>query len=394
MGERTVPKLRFKGFADEWEIIKLKDVLKKIKDGTHSSFKNTKTGPFLLSAKNIRNDQLILSNNERHISKEDLNRINKPFEPTIGDVLLTIVGTIGNTYLVNKNLNNIAFQRSVAFLRPDKKIILSSYLEDLLNTGHVKLQIKQRETLSAQPGIYLNDLSKIKINISRSSEEQAKIAVIFEKINEALSLQQQKLAQLQKLKKGFLQNLFPAENSSVPRIRFVGFNNKWKIEKLGDLVSVKTGSRNLQDAVENGKYPFFVRSDKVARLNEYDFDEKAILIPGDGRIGEIFHYYDGKFALHQRVYKVSNFKLIHPLFLLFMFQQKFKKHALRLNVQGTVPSLRLPMFTQWCILVPSNDEQQKIGHFVQKLDNQIKLQQSKIEKLKQIKKFLLQNVFI
>lgn len=100
-------------------------------------------------------------------------------------------------------------------------------------------------------------------------------------------------------------------------------------------------------------------------------------MPGDGRIGEIFHYYDGKFALHQRVYKVDNFKEVNPLYLLNLFKYKFKKHALRLNAQGTVPSLRLPMFTNWNILIPNLNEQQKIGLFFQQLDSLITLHQRK-----------------
>ena len=147
----------------------------------------------------------------------------------------------------------------------------------------------------------------------------------------------------------------------------------WEQRKLGDVTDIKTGSRNHQDSVENGKYPFFVRSEKIERLDEYDFDTTAILIPGDGRIGEIFHYYDGKFALHQRVYKVDNFNGIDALFLLSLFRYSFRRHALRLNAQGTVPSLRLPMFTKWEILLPKLEEQEKIGQLFQSLDKTITL---------------------
>ncbi|APP02159.1 hypothetical protein LI610_00220 (plasmid) [Lactobacillus delbrueckii subsp. indicus] len=144
----------------------------------------------------------------------------------------------------------------------------------------------------------------------------------------------------------------------------------------------------------DGKYPFFVRSDKVERLNEYDFDTKAILVPGDGRIGEIFHYYNGKFALHQRVYKVDNFNGINELFLLGLFKYSFKEHALRLNAQGTVPSLRLPMFTNWSISVPMITEQERIGVFFQKLDRTISLYDHKLELLKKVKRSMLQAMFI
>ena len=169
--------------------------------------------------------------------------------------------------------------------------------------------------------------------------------------------------------------------------------NFWEQRKLGDVTDIKTGSRNHQDSVENGKYPFFVRSEKIERLDEYDFDTTAILIPGDGRIGEIFHYYDGKFALHQRVYKVDNFNGIDALFLLSLFRYSFRRHALRLNAQGTVPSLRLPMFTKWEILLPKLEEQEKIGQLFQSLDKTITLHEEKQRQLEQLKKALLQKMF-
>ncbi|KNE29821.1 restriction endonuclease subunit S, partial [Lactobacillus delbrueckii] len=195
------------------------------------------------------------------------------------------------------------------------------------------------------------------------------------------------------LKSALLQKMF-ADKSGYPAVRFEGFSNEWEHCKLGNVADITTGSRNHQDSVTDGKYPFFVRSDKVERLNEYDFDTKAILVPGDGRIGEIFHYYNGKFALHQRVYKVDNFNGINELFLLGLFKYSFKEHALRLNAQGTVPSLRLPMFTNWSISVPMITEQERIGVFFQKLDRTISLYDHKLELLKKVKRSMLQAMFI
>ena len=62
----------------------------------------------------------------------------------------------------------------------------------------------------------------------------------------------------------------------------------WEQRKLGEVANIKTGSRNQQDSVTNGQYPFFIRSEKIEKLDTYDFDTEAILVPGDGRIGEIF----------------------------------------------------------------------------------------------------------
>ena len=184
------------------------------------------------------------------------------------------------------------------------------------------------------------------------------------------------------------------EKRRVPKLRFPGFTEDWEQRKLGDVTNIKTGSRNQQDSVANGKYPFFIRSEKIEKLDAYDFDTEAILVPGDGRIGEIFHYYNGKFALHQRVYKVDDFKGVDAFYLLYLFQCKFKEHALRLNAQGTVPSLRLPMFTEWNIDIPSLQEQICIGRLLNKIELMITLHQRKLGHLQLQEKALLQQMFV
>src|SRR5229473_187321 len=82
----------------------------------------------------------------------------------------------------------------------------------------------------------------------------------------------------------------------------------WGLEKIKELASITTGKRNTQDRVEDGAYPFFVRSSVVERINSYSFDGEAVLTAGDGvGTGKVFHYINGRFDIHQRVYRISNF---------------------------------------------------------------------------------------
>ncbi|MBT8806826.1 restriction endonuclease subunit S [Lactobacillus delbrueckii subsp. bulgaricus] len=251
---------------------------------------------------------------------------------------------------------------------------------------------KRYDESTGVPSLSKNTIKKIRVSFPQNNE-QVKIGDLFQKITQIITLHEEKKRQLERLKSALMQKMF-ADKSGYPPVRFEGFSNEWEHCKLGDVADITTGSRNHQDSVTDGKYPFFVRSDKVERLNEYDFDTKAILVPGDGRIGEIFHYYNGKFALHQRVYKVDNFNGINELFLLGLFKYSFKEHALRLNAQGTVPSLRLPMFTNWSISVPMITEQERIGGFFQKLERTISLYDHKLELLKKVKRSMLQAMFI
>lgn len=146
---------------------------------------------------------------------------------------------------------------------------------------------------------------------------------------------------------------------------------------MGELTKIKTGDSDLQDAAPDGVYPFFVRSDKVERSNRYLFDGEAILVPGEGRLGEIFHYINGKFDYHQRVYKISDFVNTNAKFVMYSMMRGFKRHALANTAKATVDSIRLPTLTEFCFRLPVEEEQQKIGQFFSKLDHLITLHQRK-----------------
>ena len=182
--------------------------------------------------------------------------------------------------------------------------------------------------------------------------------------------------------------------ANIPAIRFKGFNDPWEQRKLGELSDIKTGDSDLQDADSNGIYPFFVRSEIIERSNRYLFDGEAILVPGEGKLGEIFHYINGKFDYHQRVYKISNFLNISGKFVYHAMQASFKKHALKNTVKATVDSIRLPTLTEYEFMAPvSLREQREIVSSLDTLDNLITLHQRKYEKLSVLKKSLLEKMF-
>ena len=117
----VVPEIRFKGFTGAWEQRKLGDVLEFLKDGTHGTHPDADQGPLLLSAKNIKNGDVTWDDTDRKISQAEFDMIHSNFKLKKGDVLLTIVGSIGESAIL-KDPHEITFQRSVAFLRPNKTI--------------------------------------------------------------------------------------------------------------------------------------------------------------------------------------------------------------------------------------------------------------------------------
>lgn len=199
------PELRFKGFTEPWEQRKLGEVLSLLKDGTHGTHQNSDEGVYLLSAKNIKNGQIVIDEEtDRKISIEEYETIHSNFKLKKDDVLLTIVGSIGETAIL-KNPDIATFQRSVAFLRPNKDTI-SIFLKTEIDTDIFQKELADRKSQSAQPGVYLGELEKIPFYIT-SIQEQQKIGTFFSNLDTLITLHQRKSEQEKQKKKALMQLL-------------------------------------------------------------------------------------------------------------------------------------------------------------------------------------------
>ncbi|NGT52284.1 restriction endonuclease subunit S [Clostridium perfringens] len=181
---------------------------------------------------------------------------------------------------------------------------------------------------------------------------------------------------------------------NVPKLRFKGFEDEWKDNIIGNVCLINTGKRDTKNKVKNGKYPFFVRSNTVERINTYSFDGEAILTAGDGvGVGKVFHYVNCKFDYHQRVYKLSNFNKINGKFLYEIFSNNFKKEVAKYNAKTSVDSVRLEMISKMKIKIPSLQEQEKIVNFLSKVDSIIEKQEKKVQYWNSYKKGMMQKIF-
>lgn len=134
-----------------------------------------------------------------------------------------------------------------------------------------------------------------------------------------------------------------------------------EFKKIHDVAEVGTGCCNGNEAEDGGVYPFFVRSQNVKAKNDFQYDEEAIIIPGEGGIGDIFHYVNGKYALHQRVYRIHFIdKTINAKFIYYYMKSNFKSFILKKAVSATVTSIRKPMIEKFEIPIPPLDVQNVI----------------------------------
>lgn len=140
----------------------------------------------------------------------------------------------------------------------------------------------------------------------------------------------------------------------------------WEIRRLRSLAQIKTGGKDTVDRVDDGEYPFYVRSQIVERINSWSFDGEAVLTAGDGAgVAKVFHYAEGKFDYHQRVYKFSNFNMLTARFFFEYFRATLHFEALAGNAKSTVDSLRRPMLQNFMVPVLSAEEQEAIVSHLQ-----------------------------
>ena len=142
---------------------------------------------------------------------------------------------------------------------------------------------------------------------------------------------------------------------------------EWKT--LGEVAEIGTGGSNRKDEEENGAYPFYVRSKNILRSSTYQFNETAIIIPGEGGIGDIYHFVNGKYALHQRAYRVHlHTNELLDKFVYHFMRSNFKVYIVSKSVGATATSIRKPMLESFLIPIPPLAEQERIVSILDKFD--------------------------
>lgn len=218
--------------------------------------------------------------------------------------------------------------------------------------------------------------------------EQAAIADALSDIDALITALDKLIAKKRDMKQGAMQELLTG------RMRLPGFVQEWRFDRIGNIASIKTGSRNTQDNVEDGKYPFFVRSSTIERIDTYTFDGEAVLTAGDGvGTGKVFHYVNGKFDFHQRVYKISEFsKTVDGFFFYLYFRTHFYDRIMSLTAKSSVDSVRMEMISDMTIPIPPLSEQQAIATILSDMEAEITALERKRDKTRALKQGMMQEL--
>ncbi|MCL7987063.1 restriction endonuclease subunit S [Sphingobacterium sp. lm-10] len=268
--------------------------------------------------------------------------------------------------------------QSCMALYPQKNKINTSFLYHYYVAFGNELALKYCQGTKQQSYNALT-AKKLPICYPKSLPEQEAIAEALSDADSWIESLEQLIAKKRLIKQGTMQELLSPKED-------------WEEKKLGEMSIIYTGRKNNQDKIENGVYPFFVRSQTIERINSYSFDGEAILIPGEGNLGSIVHYINGKFDFHQRVYKISDFVNSNGKYLYWYFRMYFGNHAMQNTVKATVDSIRLPTLQEFKIQFPSLTEQSRIATILSDMDAELEALEAQLGKARKVKQGMMQEL--
>ena len=319
-----------------------------------------------------------------------------------GDFVMTIMLAWNGSYAVSDYDGIVSPAYCVFKFRKD---CCKKYFHYLLRTDGYPSAFKtmSRGVIDSRLRLYPEQFYTFPVVIPPVDEQQ-RIADYLDKkcaeIDSLVELQEQMIAQLTDYKQSVIteavtKGLNPEAELVSSGIDWIGDVPKtWNTQRLKFLCTIQTGNQDTQDSDPVGIYPFYVRSPIVERSNKYSFEGEGILMAGDGAgAGRVFHHVYGKYAVHQRVYRLANIKGINSDFLFYFLSSLFCKEMDRGSAQSTVPSVRLPMLQNFSVCIPSVEEQNDIVSLLDakchEIDTLISIKRQKIETLKEYKKSII-----
>lgn len=410
----NTPKIRFSGFTEDWEQRKLIDLVD-VLDGDRG--KNYPTSDdfdisghtLFLNASNVTNDGFLFQDNQ-FITEEKSNSMgNGKLEED--DIVVTSRGSLGHIAWYNADISSfVPYARinSGMLILRNKEEIETEYLYHFMKSSKGQSQISFISFGSAQPQLTKKGVEDLEVILPTRRDEQVQLGHYFSNLDHLITLHQRKYDDTKLLKKYMLQKMFPQNGQKVPEIRFSGFTGDWEQRKLGELGEIMTGSTpstSKSEYYSEEGIPWVTPTD-INALTISDTQKK--LSEKGMKVGRVVPANTilctciasiGKNALltvkgsfNQQINSLTPSAENDSYFLLTeseLWSEKMKRMA----ASGTMQIVNKTEFSELDTMVPSLDEQKIIGLYFRNLDHLITLHQRKCDELKELKKYMLQNMF-
>lgn len=387
---------------EHWDVVKMKYVLSGIQDGTHGTYNRVTTGEYLLSAKNVFEDGLRLTDNESMVSLEDYKSIISNGFPKNGDILICCVGTIGRCCIYNLD-KAIAFQRSVTFLRVNERYLNRFLLYNLRSTFAAD-QIGQYAKTSAQSGVYMGDLKQIVVSLPPLSEQEAIAAYLDEKTGQIDALMAEKSEQLKDLQtlrtsiitEAVTKGLNPKAPMKDSGIEWIGeIPEGWETRKIksvskvngrigyrgyttDDLVSqgegaFAIGGKHISNCVLDLSNPDFISWEKYYESPEIMVKKGDIVMAQRGSLGKaaIIEAEIGPATINPSLVLLNNITCDNKYLYFYLVSSSTLSLIGLLNTATAVPMISQNQIENMRIPLPPLSEQRAIAAYLDEKTSEI-----------------------
>ena len=383
------PAIRFKGFSDAWEQRKLGDIADIVGGGTPSTGNQSYwDGDIDWYAPAEIADQIYANSSQKKITGLGYENSSAKMLPP-GTVLFTSRAGIGKTaILTRKGCTNQGFQSIVPHRGELDSYFIFSRTEELKRYGEL---VGAGSTFVEVSG---KQMAVMELMMPPTMREQQTIGGFFQQLDHLITLHQRKFEKLTNVKKSMLEKMFPQNGSSYPEIRFKVFTDPWEQRKLGDIASdmVAGGDIDKDLILAEGQYPVIANAltgDGIVGYydKEYRVNAPAVTVTGRGDVGHA----KARLVNFTPVVRLLSVKSEHDVFFL-----ENAINTLKIVIESTgVPQLTVPQLAKYEVAFPRQlDEEEHIGAFFKQLDHLITLHQRELEKLQNIKKSMLEKMFV
>ena len=395
------PKIRFKGYTDEWEQRKLGDV-------TEFNPKSVLPKVFeYVDLESVVGTEMVSHRTEKLETAPS--RAQRLAEK--GDVFFQTVRPYQrNNYLYEKPDKNYVFSTGYAQMRPH---IEATFLMSFLQTDEFVKIVLDNCTGTSYPAINATDLANLEITLPKIRDEQKRIGQCIMNLDHLITLHQRKCEETKKLKKYMLQKMFPQNGMKTPEIRFEGFTDAWEQRKLGDIADIVGGGTpsTSKEAYWDGEIDWYTPAEitnqiyldsSERKITKEGFNNSSAKMLPIGTVVFTSRAGIGKMAiLRKESCTNQGFQSIVPhekeldSYFIFSRSKELKRYAETVGAGSTFVEVSgKQMAAMELMMPPIIEEQRQIGEYFEKVDHLITLHQRKCDELQNIKKFMLQNMFV
>ena len=369
---------------EDWEVCKIGDFTD-IVTGATPSTENPDywNGHIRWMNSSELNDKIIFEVHGR-ISKEGYDSASTHMLP-INCVLVGLAGQGKTRGTAAINKIELCTNQSIGAILPSENID-SDYLYLYMDSQYQKLRIISSGD-GGRGGLSKSLLLNFEIVKPNNVGEQKQVAEALSDVDKLIRELDTLIEKKRSIMQGTMQELLTAH------CRLPGFVHPWRDTLVEKCCKITTGESNTQDQIESGIYPFYIRSATVMRSNSYIFDCEGVITIGDGQIGKVFHYVNGKFDLHQRCYLMYDFDDVDAKFFYFLFSFFFYNRVIALSAKATVDSVRRNMIAKMKINIPSTMQEQKaIANILSDMNDGIEAIEAKRDKYIAIRQGMMQQL--